>query len=90
MYIDFKITNWERIEIPEHLKDKVLTALKDKKIQTAWDIHEFIHYGEKEELTFECLECSEYMTPKENGGQSTIEAYINEEEVFNNSDKKIN
>jgi len=44
----------------------------------------------KKELTFECLEYTEYMTPKENGGQSTIEAYINEEEVFNNSDKKIN
>ena len=75
MYIDFKITTWERIHIEdESLKDKIVTALKSGEITSADDVYEFDKDANREPL----YGVEEQMTVEENGGFSTIEAYEDE------------
>ena len=75
MYIDFKITTWERIHIEdESLKDKIVAALKSGEIASADDVFKF----DKVEDTETLYETKSQMTVEENGGFSTIEAYDDE------------
>jgi len=74
MYIDFKITTWERIEIPEEHKEKVLKAIKNKEITSTNDM--FDKFSNDFQISLEDLsEVDEQMTPEENNGCSTIEVY---------------
>jgi hypothetical protein len=82
MNIDFKVTDWERIEIPEKLEKQVMTEIKNNKInnsddlQMFFDKHDFV-------LSIDSINSpTESMTPEENGGCSTVE-------VFNESDGNI-
>jgi hypothetical protein len=80
MHVDFKITTWERCEIPdlnpeelEQLKDKI----KDGDI-TCWeDLESELGRVDNTEII---LEVEEYMTPEENGGCPTVELYVNKGE----------
>jgi hypothetical protein len=75
MYIDFKITTWERIHIEdESIKDKIVTALKSGKITSADDVYELDKDANRELL----YDVEEQMTIEENDGFSTIEAYDEE------------
>jgi len=72
MYIDFKITTWERIRIEdESLKDKIVAALKSGEITSADDVFELDEDASRETL----YDVESQMTVEENGGFSTIEAY---------------
>lgn len=83
MYIDFKITTWERIHIKdESLKDKIVAALKSGEITSADDVFEF-----DEEAYIETLyEVESQMTVEENGGCSTIEAYEDKTLLYENGE----
>jgi hypothetical protein len=75
MYIDFKITTWERIHIEdESLKDKIVAALKSGEITSADDVFELDNDAYKEDLYY----VEEQMTVEDNDGFSTIEAYDDE------------
>ena len=75
MYIDFKITTWERIHIEdESLKDKIVAALKSGEITSADDVYELDNDAYKEDLYY----VEEQMTVEDNDGFSTIEAYDDE------------
>ena len=72
MYIDFKITTWERIHVEdESLKDKIVAALKSGEITSADDVFELDEDASRETL----YDAESQMTVEENGGFSTIEAY---------------
>jgi hypothetical protein len=77
MHVDFKITAWERVEIPEDRKEVVLAALEDGRISTANDLIEFLEamYEEGYEYKGMVLETEEQMLPEENDGQPTIEFF---------------
>ena len=75
MYIDFKITTWERIHIEdESLKDKIVAALKSGEITSADDVYELDKDANRELL----YDVEEQMTVEDNDGFSTIEAYEEE------------
>lgn len=75
MHVDFKITTWERCELPsdltpeqvkdieEKIKSGVLSNFDDLEEECGITSHEII------------LEVEEYMTPEENGGCSTVEFF---------------
>jgi len=72
MYIDFKITTWERVHIEdESLKDKIVAALKSGEIASSNDVFKFDMVADIETL----YDSESQMTVEENGGFSTIEAY---------------
>ena len=75
MHVDFKITTWERCELPDDLTEEEIKSIKDKiksgVISCYSDLDEECGVNSTEML----LEVEEYMTPKENGGASTIEFY---------------
>lgn len=75
MYIDFKITTWERIRIKdESLKDEIVAALKSGEITSADDVFELDNDAYREVLYY----VEEQMTVEDNDGFSTIEAYEDE------------
>jgi hypothetical protein len=73
MHIDFKITTWERVEIPPEREEEILAKLKLGKIECSndlWDINPGI------DLTYETLDdTSVQMTTKENLSAPTIEVF---------------
>lgn len=86
MYIDFKITTWERVYVPDEQKDNVLELLKNKTIESSNDMYNEL---DAEQLSLEKLdEVEEQMTVEENGGMSTIEAFEDDGEIiFYNGEK---
>jgi len=70
MYVDFKITCWERVTIPEEYKDEIQEKIKDGTIETANELIEYLEAGIYEGMV---EETEETMTPEENGGCATIE-----------------
>ena len=80
MYIDFKITTWERIYIKdESLKDKIVAALKSGEITTADDVFDFNKDADRE--IFHEID-SQQMTIYDNDGFSTIIAYDDEDTIL--------
>ena len=76
MHVDFKITTWERCELPDDLTPEQINDLKDKirrGVITCWDdLEEETGISHTETL----LDVEEYMLPEENGGCPTVEFYL--------------
>ena len=86
MHIDFKITTWERIELPESEKEQILDKVKKGEFTSALDISNDI-FGEHDVECNHMIEVDEQMTVEENGGQSTIEAFEGNDLIWNNQPK---
>jgi len=71
MHVDFKITAWERVFIPEGHEQEILDKIKSGEIDSANGVFETDLDCPIERLT----ETDEQMTPEENGGQCTLEVY---------------
>ena len=75
MQVDFKVTTWERINVPSEHEEKVIEKLQNGEIQNANDLSEYLE-------SLDCWgvydgileETSEQMSVEENDGCSTIEA----------------
>jgi hypothetical protein len=83
MHVDVKVEVWQRIFLPDDTSpEEIIELLEVHSPSELWDIGEY-------DPSFETLiETEEYMTPEENGGQSTIEVYNNEGQlVWDNSIK---
>lgn len=73
MDIDFKITTWERVSVPEEHEQKILELIKTGEISSSEQV--FLALGSEADcLDFQRLgNVDVQMTPEENGGNSTIE-----------------
>ena len=71
MQIDFKITTWERISVPQELEEQVIKAIQNEEITNADDLFEL--FGD------ECFnegilsDVSQQMSIEENDDNATIE-----------------
>lgn len=70
MYLDFKITAWERVYIPEEIQEEVIQKLKSGEIRTKVDA---LNHFKKEGAVFDDTIGIETMCLEENRGHSTIE-----------------
>lgn len=83
MHVDFKITTWERVYVPDGKEDEFMELLKNRSIESAFDM-----FIQDENCWIERVdEADEQMTPEENGGCSTLEVYLDKctEPVFTNA-----
>lgn len=86
MYLDFKITTWERLYVPEDLQQEIKEQLENGNLQTANDvIHKYEHKGVYMEGYIS--ETDETMSVDDNDGQPTIELLNDdgEEPIFKNA-----
>lgn len=83
MYIDYKITVWERFEIEDENKELLLAFLKENPNATGTDIYDWYcdNGGDPHVETIEGT--SEEMTVEQNGGSSTLEIVS---ETFNGNE----
>lgn len=83
MFIDYKTTVWERFEIEDEDKELLLAFLKENPEASAMDIYAWYcdNGGDPHCETIEGT--SEEMSPKENGGNSTLEIVS---ETFNGNE----
>lgn len=80
MHVDFKITIWERVEIPEEFEEEILEKIKDGTIASANDLFGYQPKDGKGYLDLDCEkldDTSEQMTVEENGGCSVVEVWDN-------------
>ena len=70
MQVDFKISVWERVEVPEEKKEMVLKALKNGEVSTANELLELIddatYFGKMDDT-------EEDLTPADNNDNPTID-----------------
>jgi hypothetical protein len=79
-HLDFKITSWKRVHIPDELVDEVIELLKQGDVDTPYDLVEtsgiyFDPAGPDEE-------CEEPLTLEENDGASTQEMYNDDGQIL--------
>jgi penicillin V acylase-like amidase (Ntn superfamily) len=85
MYIDFKITAWERVTIPDELKTEVLRKLKSGEITSSNTLYNAV---DCEDLFYQIQDDSgSQLSVEENEGDETICAYDEMEEIFSNGKK---
>ncbi len=72
MYIDFKITTWDRVHIHTDDEEIVRKAIKEEGIETMQDFFNLKVDGTSWEKVDEV---DEFMTPFENDNQPTLEVY---------------
>ena len=78
MFIDCKVSIWKRIHLSENANsEKVIQALEEDRLDDVYDDELFV----EQEILYET---AEEMTPKENGGHSTIEAYSAGDLIWSN------
>lgn len=81
--VDFKVTTWERITIPEEHLNLIAQLIDKGEITCATDLYNIEEIAG--ELDFEMLpEVSEQMSVEENGGCSIIELILNGEVITTN------
>lgn len=84
MHIDFKMTTWERVIIPECFQKEIEEAILLGDINDPNDLYNYFDDPEWEKL----IECDEHIKPKDNGNEATIEAYDSyNKEIWNNKSK---
>jgi hypothetical protein len=79
MKVDFKITTWETVKVPQDMEAEVLSKLESGEITTANDLCELLDCSSEK-----IHDVDEQMTPEENGGNSTIEVQDGGEYIFHN------
>ena len=67
MYLDFKVTVWERVFIPEEMRGEILKGLEDGSIQNQGDLPFDLDF-ESETM----YDTGDQMSLEENEGQATI------------------
>ena len=84
-HLDFKVTCWKRLQIPDDKVEEVIKRLKESDCDEVYDLQQIegvylIENGPDEE-------CEEPMIPHENGGGATQELYSSEGSViYHNSE----
>jgi len=88
MDFDFKVTTWERVNVPEELEEAVLKAVESGRIETSNELCDWLtNNGHEVDIEYEIIpEVEEAITVEENGGCSTIEVRVSGEVVFHNGD----
>lgn len=75
MHIDFKITTWERVEIPPELEEVVTAKIKASVITCSNDIWDILN---GDDCNCDIIDgTSQQMSLKENEGFATIEIFEN-------------
>ena len=83
MYIDFKITTWERAKINEKDKEVVLNAIKNNQLHNEADFANLYLDSNWEQL----YDTSENVSPTENYEFATMEVYNDKDEIIHANGK---
>lgn len=76
MYIDFKITTWDRVHILSQDEEEVRLAIKNGELTSQQDFNLLDVEGSWEKLD----DVDEQMSVEENGGNATVEVWENDDE----------
>jgi hypothetical protein len=72
--VNFKVTSWESVSFPSHLRDKVLEAMNTGRILDSNDLQFFIENELNEDAFYTTdYESVEQLTVEDNQNQATIE-----------------
>lgn len=79
-HLDFKITSWKRLRVPDEKVEEVIARLKKLDCDEVYNLQEiegvyFVQDGPD-------AECEEPMTPEENEGSSTQELYNSDGDII--------
>lgn len=92
MHIDFKVTMWERIYIPKGQEEKIKELVKKGYITNGDDLYQWFVDNDEEQgqnlVTETLYDTSKHLTPEENDGENTIEAFLDNKIIYENGKDK--
>lgn len=89
MYIDFKISLWERIKIPHEIEDEFKNKVLTGQIKSPVDA--FIHFGDKLNPDYEKLiDTVQMVKLKNNDGEATIQLFDKRHNLVYSNDTNLN
>lgn len=87
MYFDFKMTVWERVEVPEEFEKVIAEKIRTGEILTTDDVYNEVQKLnpalEASHVVIDDTEC--YMNPENNNNDPTIEIMDQDNKGFYNS-----
>ena len=84
-YLDFKVTSWKRIHVPDELIEEVKIKLSNGDVDTPYDLLEEKGYYSLDMGVDE--QCEEPMTVEENDGACTQEIFTDDgERIWSNGE----
>ena len=88
MQVDFKITTWERISIPQELQEQVIKGILNEEITCSDDLYEM--FGDDCFNEGILSDVSQQMTIEENDHNATIEVLNDKgDTIFDNANGSI-
>jgi hypothetical protein len=82
-HLDFKVTYWKRLVVPNDKVEEVIKRLKESDCDEVYDLLDI------DGVYFVQTECEEPMIPVENMGSATQELYNSEGDIiYHNSENK--
>jgi hypothetical protein len=86
-HLDFKVTSWRRLSIPNDKVEEVIKRLKESDCCEVYDLTDID--GVYQVFDGPDAECEETMIPSENGGSATQEIYNSDGDIiYHNSENK--
>ena len=81
MIVDFKITSWVRISLPDRMtiaqREKIIAGIKDGSIDNPTPIENEVYGAQFSPVD----DSTEYMLVKENDGNATVEAFEGTDDI---------
>ena len=71
-FIDYKVTRWERIHVPDALTDEQMIAILDKNVEIDMVIEDIMEATKESPLIQNVPDTVEFMHVQENDGQETM------------------
>lgn len=89
MYIDFKISLWERITVPQEIQVEFKNKVLSGQIKSPFDA--FIHFGDKLNPDYEKLiDTVQMVNIDNNGGEATIQLFDKRHNLIFSNDNNLN
>lgn len=86
-HLDFKITSWKRVFVPDDKIQETIEKLKEGDLDVPYELMD--EEGYYDSTSFDDQVCEEPMDPFENGGSSTQELFdINGNIIYQNGYKE--
>jgi len=85
IHIDQKVTTWERFSIDEEHREELEKFLKENPEADGSDLFNWAYDNDLDPYSTTLYEVTEIISPKENGGQSTLEVTCNNEAIYQNA-----
>ena len=87
-HIDFKVSNWKRLVLPDSITDEQVKEILNKYIDIEDIIEAIIGLTKESLMEHTSPDSEEFLYPADNGNQPTVDFFVDGNSVWNNTYQK--